>query len=143
MSEYDYETEALVLTGKAASFITLGRAELLRQDVEDALRAAHSRGRSEREAEMAAEVERLRAIVAALPRCSPWLSGSGGHRRFGSCPNIATWHDDGQSSTPEYYCDGHIPKTYRDDAGELYDWVRELPYAAAVRALAAPATEEE
>lgn len=75
-----------------------------------------------------AQTERLRllkAVVAALPRCSgEWTAGSGGHRKHENCSKIATYVDD-----PYYYCDEHRLKNPDD-------WA-EFSYADALRALEA------
>lgn len=130
MSEYDYDNAARELTALVCHSKSLQDFKRDKVCIRKELEAAHARGRTELEAENA----RLRAVVDALPKCRPWESGSGGHRRFGHCPNIATWRDD-----DTYFCDEHVPPAYELGDDEL----EPLPYAHGVRALATPAAEEE
>ena len=76
------------------------------------------------------ELQALREIVEALPKCRPWVGGSGGHKKFGKCPRIATWSDieDPDIISVEWYCDEHLPE-HRNYAFDF----KELWWAEAVR----------
>ena len=68
------------------------------------------------------ELEALRKLRDALPRCRPWLKGSGGHREYGTCPRLATYSEEDGF----HCCDEHYPS--KNPMG-----YEELPYAAASR----------
>ena len=82
-------------------------------------------------------LELYKKLVAQLPRCRPWLSGSGGHKRYGRCPRLATWTDrfvDG-ILIHEDYCDEHKPAQtgveleefdYADEARALEAFIGEV-----------------
>jgi hypothetical protein len=76
---------------------------------------------------------RLRAVVAALPKClGTWVSGEGMEAEFAhDCPRPATWNDERDDlAYPWRFCDRHKPEHWPAI-------IEEYPYAEAVRALEA------